>query len=118
MAKVYVYSTMSSDNCYANLDKLPNGLHKASEKLLIAGKANVSNPNTLITPKGMMTTVEDTLFEKFENNPMLKRHIERGFITVQKTKKDIEDVVKDMEEKDNSAQATPDDLAAKPKKGK
>lgn len=107
MAKLYIYSTMSADNSYVEHSELPNGLHKKTAKLIIAGKANVTNPKTLITPKGMMTTVEDSEFEEFEENPMLKRHIERGFITVSKTKNDADSVSKDMTAKDAAAPLTP-----------
>jgi rRNA maturation endonuclease Nob1 len=116
MANVYLYSTMSADNCYANHEELPNGLHVKKEKLLVAGKANVSDPKTLLTPTGMMTTVDEAEFKKFENNSMMKRHIEGGFIKVVKSKQEVETVVKDMTKKDKSAQKTADDF--KPNKRK
>ena len=116
MANVYLYSTMSADNCYTNFTELPNGLHLKKEKLLVAGKANVSNPKTLLTPTGMMTTVDEAEFKKFEDNPMLKRHIERGFLKVVKSKQDVDNVVKDMTKKDKSAQKTKADFKSTSKK--
>jgi rRNA maturation endonuclease Nob1 len=116
MAKICIYSTMSSDNKYAQHEKLPNGLHKKNESMFVNGKANVSNAKTLITPKGALTIVESELFEKVKDNSMLKRHIERGFIKIEKSKKEVDDVVKDMTKKDNSAQKTEEDF--KPNKEK
>ncbi len=112
MAKLYIYSTMSSDNNYNEFEKLPNGLHKKGAVLTIAGKANVTNPKTLITPYGMMTVVEEADFKKFENCPMLKRHMDRGFIKTSKTRGEADDVAKDMTEKDKSAQLTAEELKA------
>lgn len=106
MAKVYIYSTMSSDNKYTTHTKLPNGLHKAEEALFIAGKANVSNPVSLITPRGMMTPVEEAEYKKFADNEMLKRHIARGFIVVAKSAGDADKVAEDMTPKDGAAQLT------------
>jgi len=118
MANLYIYSTMSSDNCYAMHEKLPNGLHKKSEKMVITGKANVTNPKTLMTPLGMMTVVDEAEFKKFEDNSMLKRHIERGFIKVTKAKGEADAVAKDMTGKDKSAQLTEEDTKKVTKKGK
>lgn len=108
MAKVYIYSTMSADNSYVAHGKLPNGLHKKNSKHTIAGKANVTNPKTLMTPHGMLTTMEDSELKKFEENPMFKRHVERGFIKISKTKGEADTVAKDMTAKDGAAPVTPE----------
>ncbi len=112
MANIYVYSTMSSDNNYAEFSKLPNGLHKKSNEFLVAGKANVVNKKTLVTPIGMMTTFTEAEYNKFKENDMFKRHVKRGFITVSKTRGEADDVAKDMTEKDKSAQLTAEKLKA------
>ena len=82
-------------------------------KVVIKGGANLAGKN-LITPKGVLTTVTDEEMGLLETDPLCKRHVDRGCITVKKKKIDVEDVVKNMEKKDNSAPKVAEDFKDAP----
>ena len=106
MAKVYIYSTSSSDNKYESFERSANGIVTEKNSLFIAGKANVSNPKTLVTPSGMLTIVEEADYKAVESSDMFQRHLKRGFLKVSKTRVEAEDAAKDMTAKDKAAQIT------------
>lgn len=111
--KFYVFSTLSNDNVYANYAKAPNGgLSEVSEKIHIAGGANVIGKH-LITPHGVMTEVTENQMNILNNNFLFKQHMKSGHIVVRDTKVDPEKAVKDgMEKTDGSAPVTPESLKA------
>jgi len=109
MAK-YIYSTMSSDNDIILYEKDENGKQIAKGKITIAGKANVANNKTLITPLGAVTSLEDKEYDLIKDNNHFKKWIANGFIVVQDKKSDVEVVVKNMTAKDKSAQKKADDF--------
>lgn len=80
----YVFSKLSSDQCYAeykdNEDKNQN--HQITKKVIVKGGAGVANKKTLVTPLGVVTSLDDNEFKAVSANPMFKRHQERGFIVV------------------------------------
>lgn len=100
---VYIYSTLSNNQLY----KLDD-----DREILIAGRANVANKN-LITPKGVMTAVDDDIYQQLVKVRVFEAHKRNGFITVSTAKADPEEVAKDMQAKDASAQATEEDIAEK-----
>ena len=109
----YVYSTLSADQEYAlypsELD--PKTIAKAEASIFIAGKANVLNPKTFLTPKGMCTSVGVEELAVLERIGAFKRHVDAGYITVERKEADVEKVVKNMTKKDASAQLVADDFA-------
>lgn len=109
----YIYSTLSNDQHFVvwtqtdDAKKLP--LRKKT--ILVHGNANVMNKTTLITPKGAVTTVEDSIVEELKKIPSFSRFIDRGFITVESKQSDADEVAqKGMEKKDSSAQKTVADM--------
>lgn len=100
---IYIYSTLSNNQLY----KLEDGT-----EVLVAGRANVANKN-LITPKGVVTRVEEDIYEQLKKVRVFAAHARNGFISVSTAKADPEEVAKDMEAKDASAQATEADLSKK-----
>jgi hypothetical protein len=110
---IYVFSTLSSDHCYTvyhQLKKDDRGDKPAMKKgsVLIKGGANVVDRKHLITPKGVMTTVNEAEFKLLQEDPVFKRHVERGHITFsEKRASNQEEIDKvalaDMNEKDKSA---------------
>ena len=109
----YVYSTLSADQEYAlypsELD--PKTIAKADASIFIAGKANVLNPKTFLTPKGMCTSIGEEELVVLEKIPAFLRHAEAGYITVERKEVPIEKVVKNMTKKDASAQLTASDFS-------
>lgn len=96
----HIYSTLTADQEYRGYTE--GKVKTVKWKVVIKGGANIAGKN-LITPMGVLTTVTDEEMGLLETNPSFKRHVERGFITVEKKKVGVEDVVKNMKKKDKSA---------------
>ena len=113
----HVYSTMSNDNIYPTWIKGTGARPAVGEdRVLIAGKANVINDRTLVTPRGAVTTVTVEQLELLMKNKHFVAHMERGFITVDAKSRNAEDaaeVAKDMTAKDASAQLVESDFTKK-----
>jgi hypothetical protein len=105
MAKFYVYSTMSSDNDYINYE---NGIAKS--KITIAGKANVANKLTLLTKSGVLTSLDENEYNLLKTNSHFKKHLDKGFLTVESKQFDEDKISKNMTKKDKSAQKNKSDL--------
>jgi hypothetical protein len=105
MAKVFIYSTMSSDNDYIVYD---NGF--ARRKVTIAGKANVADKLTLLVKEGAVTMIEQEQYELIKENYHFKKHLEGGFLTVENKNVEASKVSKAMTKKDKSAQKTEEDF--------
>lgn len=113
----YVYSTATNSITYVEYEnnasnelsipkKWPNG---NPMKVTIQGGHGVSIPKTFVTPKGIVTSVNDDEMEMLLQNPSFKRHLDRGFMTYDKKKLSTEKKAANMEDKDRSAQITPSD---------
>jgi len=112
MARLYVYSTLTNDmsyNTFAPKDK--DSGHQVNEivhSVLIKGGTNRADQVKLFTPRGVVTEVSESDYEHLQNNPMFKYHMDKGFITVRKSKVDPEvAAAADMEQRDGSAPHTP-----------
>lgn len=108
----YIYSTLSNDQNFVEwvTDPKAKKLPKQQKAILIAGKANVANKKNFITPKGVMTSVGDEEYKALAENSAFKRFLDRGYITVESKKADIEAAVKNMKAKDKSAALTKQDV--------
>lgn len=107
----FVFSTLSNDNAYP--------IYKDGVKvktILINGKANIANKN-LITPSGIMTTVSNEDLELLKGDENFMKQVKGGFMSFETKKADVEEVAKDMTEKDKSAPMTKKDIE-KENKGK
>ena len=107
----HIYSTISANQEYRGYNE--GKVKTVKWKVMVEGGANIAGKN-LITPKGVLTTVTDEEMGLLETDPTFKRHVDRGFITFEKKKVDIEDVVKNMEKKDNSAPKVAEDFKDAP----
>lgn len=115
MSRNFVYSTLTSNQKYVKWKVLDNGMQMHDGYVLIHGGANVatgSAPKT-ITPRGVVTKVSDEELDLLMNDFTFKRHMENGFIKVEKYQDNADKVAKDMAPKDDSAPRTPEDLAPK-----
>ena len=110
----YVYSTMSSDQAYAVYppakDVDTRKIVNPTAIIMIYGGANVINQN-LVTPKGVMTKVTEEELNVLETLSSFRRHKDRFFIRVEKSKVDPDKIAaQDMREKDQSAQLDDSDF--------
>lgn len=126
MSKYYVYSTLSQNVKYVNWTNPSTvAVPLQLRSVMIRGGANVMQKN-LITPKGVVTEINDedhavlmgVKGDGSDGNRVFQKHKKAGFVTVEKKKSKVEKVVKDMSQKDESAQLTKGDFKegdAKPK---
>ena len=102
MVKIYIYSTLTSDQVYANYRKTANGIPVAESKILIKGGANLMT-KALVTPHGAVTEVTPDELAALRKNDVFKLHQDNGFITVSESKSAVEAVAADMTARDQSA---------------
>lgn len=106
----FIYSTLSCDQKYTLYEVMKVGaLPVPTSAVYVAGKANVANKHFL-TPKGMVTSVEDEEYELLQKNEVFKRHVERGYLKVEEKEFDVDKAVSDMTSRDESAPLTPEEL--------
>lgn len=105
----YIYSTLTADQEYRGYTGNKD-VPAVKWSVVIKGGANIASKN-LVTPKGTLTTVSDEEMALLESNAAFKRHVERGFLTIEKKKAEVEEVTKNMKKKDQSAPKTEADFA-------
>lgn len=105
----FIYSTLSCDNEYRGYKEGSKDVPSVKWSVVIKGGANIASKN-LITPKGVLTTVSDEEMALLETNAQFKRHVERGFLIVEKKKVEAEEVAKNMKKKDKSAPTVASDF--------
>ena len=105
----YVYSTLTAPNTYASHNPAVCGTNappRLDRSVTIAGGANTTNRN-FITRKGVVTKVSDADADFLAKNPVFKRHLAGGFVTIEAKKADSKSVAKNLTESDTSAPMTP-----------
>lgn len=100
--KVYVYSTLTSDQDYGT----------AAGNVRINGGANVSDKH-LITPKGVVTEITEAQLDALQRHAVFAAHARNGFLTVSLKERKVDHMVKDMAGPDASAQETPETMSKK-----
>jgi hypothetical protein len=104
MAKThYVYSTLSNSQAYTNYTKTPADIMIAQDPVVIAGGANVVDRKHLITPRGVMTKINDDQLAYLEQNEGFLQHKAEGHISVSSANVDVEVAAADMAGRDTSA---------------
>ena len=118
-----IVSKLSNDQNYTVYKALPSGGYAVAGKVLVKGGANVANKVTLRAPNGgVFTEVTDEQYALLEKCPQFKQHVEAGFIYVSKAEEEVsatkeaKKAEKDLKEKDESAQLTPEVFKKKGKK--
>ncbi len=101
-----VYSTLTNNNIYAQYDYSGPDLPRVVKSVLINGGTGVADKN-IVTPIGVVTQVTDEDMRFLETEITFKEHVKNGFIKVEKTKRDMSKVTKDMILEDKSAPLTP-----------
>lgn len=118
MGKYYVYSTMSQDVCYPQFSKPVGGgeyTPTVLRSVTIKGGTGVITKN-LITPHGVVTQINDEEHailkggDGIEPSKVFEKHEKAGFVKIDKRKVKVENVVKDLQPKDLSAQKTDKDF--------
>lgn len=104
----YIMSKMTSNVNYTIYAKAPSGLPVVKQIITVRGGADVIDKKTLVTPEGVLTVISDDEYNKLQLNPIFRRHLERGMISVSSNESNAEKTSKELS-KDSSAQLTPKD---------
>lgn len=115
----YITSTMSASVSYATYKQTAGGLSVIDKEITIEGGANVMSKKLLATPNGVVTKVTDEELAILEQHPLFKLHKQNGFVRVSKSDPQEDAItvnVKDMEQKDASAQRVDSDYTKRGKK--
>lgn len=109
----FIYSTLTADNSYPVFKSI-EGRQEIEHQIIVKGGANIADKR-LFTPMGAVTEVSDRDLELLEQNTCFQMHVKNGFITIQRSKKDVESVVTSgMESRDESAPLVPQDFELNP----
>lgn len=98
----YVYSTLPAAMNF-------NGV-------VIKGGAGVANSRTLITPRGVATSVTEEQLAMLEGHRVFADYVKRGLFSTSKLEKDADKVAKDMNKDAKGKQETPETLKTPTKK--
>ncbi len=111
----YVYSTLTASTDYRVWMPSKNELPTAGRSIVINGGTGIATKGAtskdLITPYGIVTKVTDEELALLEADEAFQRHIERGFIRVERIKTDPEKVAANMASRDGSSPLVPQDFA-------
>ncbi len=107
----YIYSTHTNDVQYVEFEKNTSRNYSVIKRRFVVKGGHGMSDKHFITKEGVVTRVDrDDDLEWLMTLPSFQKHIEKGFIRVQKRKEDADKVVKrDMCNKDGSAPLTPAD---------
>ena len=108
----YVYSTATCDTAYGVWVKGGNDLPIRTRAIIIKGGTGVANKH-LITPYGVVTEVSEEDLTTLEQDEAFQRHLERGFIRVERAKAAPEKVAAEMTGRDEASPLVPQDFAEK-----
>lgn len=109
MARYYVYSTLTNDQAYTRYAQSGNDMPAVDAVVLIKGGVNVAD-GRLITPRGVVTEIDDVEKDIIVNNPVGKLHLQNGHLVISGALGDPEKVAADMVGRDESAPLVPQDF--------
>lgn len=114
---MFIVSKASQDIEYIGWTKGKNGLNKKQKSIVIKGGANVLNKKTMETVNGVVTEISADDLKFLETLSTFRRHRERGWLTVCKSRNDADKKAAAQEKdedgnvvKDGSAQLTAEDF--------
>lgn len=111
---MFIVSRASQDIEYVLWGETTNGTRRVIKTLRIKGGANVMDKTTMTTPKGVMNEISDEDWAWLEKDPAFARHMERGFMEVEKSESSARSSSKKKgKKKDGGAQLTPEDFEEK-----
>jgi len=104
VSKIYVYSTLTAPQEYVKWIN-DHGVMRAEKSVTINGGANLITGNgsrdrpgsVIYTPQGAVTEITAEEEAILLENPIFKRHLEKGFVKIDKKAMPVEKAVNDME---------------------
>lgn len=103
-----IITTIGAKVKFKKYERDPQGNLIETGSIFVGGGANVYNG--VVVPASVGTLVSDKELEDLKQNPVFKRMEKSGFIIVVSPKVKQEEATNDLQEKDNSAQMTVEDI--------
>lgn len=113
----YIYSTLSADVNYNIYVHNSEGHPLVAKSIHIKGGSGIAGKH-FITPLGVRTEISDEELSLLENDEVFKTHKANGFVSISKADINPEVAAADMETRDGSAPAVPEDFKETSKDGK
>lgn len=111
----YIYSTLTNDQKYTIWSKSSASQEaKKPEKTIHIKGGHGRMGKNLITPIGVGTEVTEEELKALLTLDSFNRHVERGFLTVEKKEAPAEKVASNMKGRDKSSQNTASDFEEPP----
>lgn len=111
----YIASTLATAVQYTGWSKSDDSANipQVEISVTIAGGAGVANKR-IVTPRGVVTPVDEAQMQMLSEHEVFKRHKERGFVQILDSKPaDADEVAADMTGRDTSAPLVEEDFANK-----
>lgn len=116
----YIASTLSASVQYTAYAETGGDLPAVAKTVTIAGGAGVANKH-FVTPRGVITNVDDADVKMLLANPIFKIHMANGYVQILDSVTDGDAAAADMTGRDNSAPLVNEDFEKAPvtaRKGK
>lgn len=110
--KYYVFSTLAAAVTYCGWKDGGSDVPNIERKVTIAGKAGLADKH-LVTSRGAVTPVDEDELALLRSDGTFQLHEKNGYIRVEDSPANIEDVVPDMTGRDPSAPLVPQDFDTK-----
>lgn len=111
MSSKFIFSTLTNDQVYATWKQADGTrLPVRDQQVKINGGTGVASKH-FVTPRGVVTEVTAEQLAILEKVPAFQRHKERGFLSIEDKRHDVEKVAADLKPNDDSAPLTPEDFA-------
>jgi hypothetical protein len=112
---IFVVSKMANDVKYTTWQTMRDGANNIKNRIvreiIIKGGVGVVNSKTLIAPdgRGVFTEISEEDKEFLMNNPVFKRQLEKGYVSIVGNEKS--NIGEKLQADDNSAQLTEEDFS-------
>lgn len=104
----YIASKLSFNQTF-DVYACGNAPRSRVKRVVVKGRSNVRDPNTLIMPEGVITEVSDEDAEIIAKHPLYKQYEQNGMMKLTTSKVGARSAKSDLAEKDGAAQLTEDD---------
>lgn len=95
MNKAHVYSKLANSNMYTIYGEAAADIKPIQKQIHIKGGAGLASKH-LVTPLGVHTEIDEADVAALEAHPVFKIHKAKGFVTIERSKKDPERVAADL----------------------
>lgn len=107
MSSHYIYSTLTCDQAYT-IYAGDGEIKRVVDRVVVRGGSNVADKR-VITPRGVVTQVNEEQLEMLKSVRQFREHVEAGFLKITHVKTDPEKIAADLVSRDKSAPLVDED---------